>query len=57
MARKKFGFEKRQRELSKERKKEEKRLRRLDRQQPEQLSDPSAQEPGEGSAPEDDGRA
>ena len=42
MARNNYGFEKRQRELTKEKKKEEKRLRKLERQ--------NTQEPPEGDA-------
>lgn len=49
MARNNFGFEKRQRELTKERKKEEKRQRRLDRQQPDQDSGAEPRESDEGS--------
>jgi hypothetical protein len=45
VARKHFGFEKRQRELNKEQKKEEKRQRKLDRKNADQVTEP--QEPDE----------
>ena len=51
MARNDFGFGKRQRELSKERKKEEKRQRKLDRQNAEPGLD-AAETEGEDSAPD-----
>lgn len=49
MARNNYGFEKRQRELIKERKKEEKRQRKLDRKSTDPVSDAEPQEPGESS--------
>lgn len=49
MARNNFGFEKRQRELSKERKKEETRQRKLERQNADQLPDAEREEQGEDS--------
>jgi hypothetical protein len=52
MARNNYGFEKRQRELIKERKKEEKRQRKLDRRNADEALDSSAQEPGESSEPD-----
>jgi hypothetical protein len=47
MARNNYGFEKRQRELIKERKKEEKRQRKLDRKNAGQEFDAATQDPGE----------
>jgi hypothetical protein len=52
MARNNYGFEKRQRELLKERKKEEKRQRKLERSNADQVVDSTTQEPGEASDPD-----
>jgi hypothetical protein len=52
MARNNYGFEKRQRELLKERKKEEKRQKKLERSNADQVVDSTTQEPGEGSDPD-----
>jgi hypothetical protein len=52
MARNHYGFEKRQRELIKERKKEEKRQRKLDRRNEDQVLDSATEEPGESSKPD-----
>lgn len=52
MARNNYGFEKRQRELLKERKKEEKRQKKLERSNADQVVDSTTQEPGEGSEPD-----
>ena len=49
MARNTYGFEKRQRELIKERKKEEKRQRKLDRKNAGQDFDAATQDPGDGA--------
>jgi len=49
VARKKYGFEKRQRELSKEQKREEKRQRKLDRKKADQDgedAEPERTDPG-----------
>ncbi|HKU62210.1 MAG TPA: hypothetical protein VJQ44_13385 [Gemmatimonadales bacterium] len=53
MARNHFGFEKRQRELSKERKKAEKRQRKEDRQNADQVG--AEQDPGDGPVSVNDG--
>ena len=53
MARNHYGFEKRQRELIKERKKEEKRQRKLDRRNADdQVLDSATEEPGESPKPD-----
>jgi len=52
MARNNYGFEKRQRELLKERKKEEKRQKKLERSNADQVVDSTTQELGEGSEPD-----
>jgi hypothetical protein len=53
IARNHYGFEKRQRELIKERKKEEKRQRKLDRRNADdQVLDSATEEPGEGPKPD-----
>lgn len=52
MARNNYGFEKRQRELIKERKKEEKRQRKLDRRNADEVVDSATQEPGTSSEPD-----
>ena len=52
MARNNYGFEKRQRELLKERKKEEKRQKKLERSNADQVLENAAEEPGESSEPD-----
>ena len=47
MARNNYGFEKRQRELTKEKKKEEKRLRKLERQNVQDPPDGDAEDTAE----------
>ena len=56
MARDNFGFGKRQRELSKARKKEEKAQRKVDRQNADQRADATSKEPGDDSEAESDTR-
>ena len=52
MARNNYGFEKRQRELLKERKKEEKRQKKLERSNADQVLETATEEPGESSEPD-----
>jgi hypothetical protein len=52
MARNNYGFEKRQRELLKERKKEEKRQKKLERSNADQVLENATEEPGASSEPD-----
>lgn len=53
MARQNYGFEKRQRELEKSKKKEAKRLKKLERGSPD-ASETEQDAPGDAQAPESD---